>query len=313
MRHRTAILVALGAAAAAASAAMAAGPDVNRGRWVATGGFYEEAGGIACARCHDLNGSGDSSGAFPRLSDQSAWYLYKTLKDFAAGLRPNEVMQQVAREMTDAEMADVSAYYAAIDDAPYPPPPDVDQQVLQIGGAIAAIGVPGRGVPACNTCHGEDGAGAPPIYPFLAGQFAPYLEHQLMLWKRGVRDGDPLNIMEFVAKNMTDDQIRAVSLYFASLRPAEVTPQEDLYLTLEQVGERGPPGTRPAQETEPAPASGGSAGTAPRGQPAQSPTGTTRPGQRQPGGVQGSGRGTSGAQQGEGGVNESQPGGAGLE
>ena len=235
MRTGCLILAALGTAAAGLSAALAAGPDINNGRWVAIGGFYEEAGRIACARCHELDGSGNSSGAFPRLADQSAWYLYKTLKDYAGGLRTNPLMQFVAQAMTDAEMADVAAYYAAIEDAPYPPPPDVDQQVLQIGGAIAAVGVPDQGVPACVSCHGENGVGAPPIYPYLAGQYAPYLEHQLMLWKRGARDGDPLNIMELIARDMTDDQIRAVSLYFASVRPEEVTPEDDMFLGLDEV------------------------------------------------------------------------------
>jgi cytochrome c553 len=210
---------------------LAADSDVNNGRWIAIGGFYDKAGRIACARCHGLEGSGDSAGAFPRLTDQSAWYLYKALKDFAGGLRSNAVMQFVALAMTDAEMADVAAYYAAIKDSPYPPPPGADPQVLQIGGAIAAIGILDQGVPACVTCHGEDGVGAAPVYPYLAGQFAPYLEHQLLLWKSGMRDGDPLNIMELIASNMTDDQIRAVSLYFASLRPQEVTPNDDLFLS----------------------------------------------------------------------------------
>lgn len=235
MRTGAPILAGLGTAAVGLTATLAAGPDINNGRFVATGGFYEEAGRIACARCHELDGSGSSSGAFPRLADQSAWYLYKTLKDYAAGLRTSGFMQFVAQAMTDAEMADVAAYYAAIDNAPYPPPPDVDQQVLQIGGAIAAVGIADQGVPACVSCHGENGVGAPPIYPYLAGQFSPYLEYQLMLWKRGERDGDPLNIMELIAKDMTDDQIRAVSLYFASLRPEEVTPDEDMYLDLDEV------------------------------------------------------------------------------
>ncbi|WP_274426422.1 c-type cytochrome [Chelativorans sp. YIM 93263] len=238
-KSRALILVALGAATAGLSGAIAAGPDTNRGRQVATGDFEQQEAGLACARCHELDGSGNSSGAFPRLSDQSAWYLYKTLKDFAAGLRPNDVMQTAALALTDSEMADVAAYYASIDDAPYPPPPEADQQAVQIGGAIAAVGVPDRGVPACNTCHGESGVGSPPIYPYLAGQFAPYTEHQLMLWKNGERDGDPLNIMESIAKNMTDDQIRAVSLYFASLRPREVTPDEDSYLTLDEADGQG--------------------------------------------------------------------------
>ena len=65
-----------------------------------------------------------------------------------------------------------------------------------------------------------------PVYPYLAGQYAAYLELQLDLWREGTRGGDPLNVMENIAKQMTDEQVRAVSLYFASVRPAGVTPAE---------------------------------------------------------------------------------------
>lgn len=49
------------------------------------------------------------------------------------------------------------------------------------------------------------------------------------------RDGHPLNIMESIARDMTDDQ-RAVSPYLASSAPQEVTREDDLFLGL---------GTRP--------------------------------------------------------------------
>jgi cytochrome c553 len=57
------------------------------------------------------------------------------------------------------------------------------------------------------------------IYPSLAGQYAPYTGFQLRLWKEGRRDGDPMNVMELISKAMTDEQIRAVSLCFASIQP----------------------------------------------------------------------------------------------
>jgi cytochrome c553 len=201
------------------------GADSNRGRFLAMGGFHGELR-VSCVQCHDLDGTGNSSGAFPRITDQSAWYLYKTLQDYAAGLRPSDVMGPIARMLSSQQMQDLAAYYASVQDAPYPPRSDADVEVLQIGGTIAAAGIATQGVPACNGCHGPNGIGQPPIYPYLAGQYAPYTEHQLMLWKQGRRDGDPMNIMELIAKAMTPEQIRAVSLYFESVRPREVTPVE---------------------------------------------------------------------------------------
>jgi cytochrome c553 len=203
--------------------------DVNSGRFLSFGGIYGELR-VDCIRCHEIDGSGNSSGAFPRLADQSAWYLYESLLDYAAGLRPSEIMAPIARQLADQEMQNLAAYYASIEDAPYPAESEVDIQILQHGGAIAAVGIPEQGVPACESCHGPNGVGSPPIYPYLAGQFAPYLENQLLLWKAGRRGGDAMNIMELIAKNMTEEQIRAVSLYFASVRSPDITPNEASYL-----------------------------------------------------------------------------------
>ena len=203
----------------------AAKGSINNGRLVTIGGMYGNLR-IDCVRCHGLDGSGNSSGAFPRLTDQSGWYLYKTLQDYASGLRPSAIMQPIANALSAQEMQDVAAYYASVKDAPYPPKLEADVQTLQHGGAIAAVGIPSQGVPACSGCHGPRGIGNGPIYPYLAGQFAPYLQDQLILWKKGNRHGDPMNIMEMIAKAMTEDQIRAVSVYYASVRPGEVTPNE---------------------------------------------------------------------------------------
>ncbi len=202
--------------------------DPNRGRFITIGGMFAEQR-IGCVPCHGLDGAGNSSGAFPRLTDQAGWYLYKSLQDYASGLRPSDIMGPIAQTLTLQQMEDVAAYYASIKDAPYPAEPQTDIQVRQVGGAIAAVGIPSQGVPACDGCHGPNGIGQAPIYPYLGGQFAPYLQHQLMLWKQGRRDGDPMNVMELIAKAMTDEQIRAVALYYASVRPKDVIPRDVRY------------------------------------------------------------------------------------
>ncbi|AHM05095.1 Cytochrome c4 [Roseibacterium elongatum DSM 19469] len=191
------------------------------GRLVAMGGSQAGGSGMACIACHGVEGEGDGSGAFPRLAGQSGWYLYKQLIDYASGARPNDVMSSVAERLTEHEMEAVSAYYAAID-APYAPVMgDIDPGMLQWGGQLGAVGSAERGIPACVNCHGPSGTGMPPSVPYLAGQYANYMTHQLQLWADGVRDNDAMNVMSAIADKMTEEDMRAVSEYYARVRPAE--------------------------------------------------------------------------------------------
>jgi cytochrome c553 len=190
--------------------------DLEAGRAVVVGG--KEATITPCFMCHGLDGVGDSAGAFPRLTGQAAFYMYKQLVDYASGARPNDVMSPIAREMTEPQMADVAFYYSTVD-GPDTPRPAVDADVLARGREIVEDGLPDHGVPACNLCHGEAGAGDPPLFPYLAGQYAPYTELQLQLWKQGVRRNDALDVMADIARAMSDQDIHAVALYFEWLRP----------------------------------------------------------------------------------------------
>ncbi|WP_230530870.1 c-type cytochrome [Microvirga roseola] len=212
--------------------------DLERGRAVVVGAYAVPPGldagegrppirpaEGACFRCHGIDGRGDRAAIFPRLTDQTFKYLYDSLKDYASGVRQNEIMGPIARALTDRQMRDVSAYYAAQKEADYPPPERVDPEVLQLGAALAAIGNAQRGVQGCINCHGPDGIGLPPTYPYLAGQYAAYLEAQMLAWKTGRRKGDGFGIMENISKRLTDEEIHAVSQYYASIRPPVVTPE----------------------------------------------------------------------------------------
>jgi cytochrome c553 len=210
------LLLTAGPAVAQPSAHQA---DPARGRGVALGVATTPSPRSACFTCHSLDGAGDSAGAFPRLSGQSAWYLYKQLKDYASGARANPVMSPIAALLTDAEMQDVAAYYAS-QQAPPRRSVEHDPEALQIGASIAAAGLVDKQVQACVNCHGPQGRGLPPSFPYLAGQYAPYFELQMQLWKRGERNNDPLGVMKHIADQLSDDQIRALALYFESLSAA---------------------------------------------------------------------------------------------
>jgi cytochrome c553 len=173
-----------------------------------------------CFMCHGLDGVGDSAGAFPRLTGQAAFYMYKQLIDYASKARPHDVMTPIAREMTEPQMANVAFYYS-VADAAHARRPAVESEVLARGRKIAEDGLPEAGVQACDLCHGADGSGNPPAFPYLAGQYAPYTELQLQLYKRGVRVNDSLRVMREIADGLSDQDIRAVALYFEWLRPAE--------------------------------------------------------------------------------------------
>jgi cytochrome c553 len=194
--------------------------DVERGRGIAVGTYNRGPGG-ACFQCHGIDGKGDGAAAFPRLTAQSYSYLYESMKDYASGARQNAVMTPIAKALDDQQMRDVSAYYAAQKEASFGPQPTVETQVLQYGAALSAVGHAERGLQACINCHGPRGAGLPPTYPYLAGQYANYLEAQLNAWKSGQRKSHHLTgqVMENITKQMTDEDIRAVSAYYASVRP----------------------------------------------------------------------------------------------
>ena len=76
-----------------------------------------------------------------------------------------------------------------------------------------------REIRACEICHADAGVGIAPSFPYLAGQYADYTERQLLQWKAGDRRNDPLNVMAEIAERLEDEEIRALALYFARVRP----------------------------------------------------------------------------------------------
>lgn len=202
--------------AGAAPGADAGEPDQGHGKQIATKGIGEHV--PACSQCHGEAGIGDGSGAFPRLTGQLPFYLYQQLRGFAAGARANPVMSPIAKGLSDQDMQDVAAYYAA-QQGPYFPQPFVDQAVLERGGRLSAVGQSEAGVPACVSCHGQAGKGSGELFPYLAGQYQSYLAKQLRDFKSGLRHNDPMAVMRDIAAKLPDGDVDAVGAYFASVRP----------------------------------------------------------------------------------------------
>lgn len=65
-----------------------------------------------CASCHGETGIG-SNPAWPNLAGQKPGYLANALKAFKAGLRKDPMMAAVSRSLSDTDIADLAAHYAA--------------------------------------------------------------------------------------------------------------------------------------------------------------------------------------------------------
>jgi len=182
---------------------------------------------VKCIRCHGSNGTGRGTGAFPRLAGQSAEYLYSALQDYALGLRPSGIMQPIAADLTEEEMRTLAAYYAGIEDAPSADPQlSADREVLRRGEAIAAEGISDQGIPACANCHGPTTAPRNPRYPSLSGQYASYIAQQLRLWKQDARGNTEYSrIMAAAVRNLDEEDIEAVSLYYERLQTMAPDPE----------------------------------------------------------------------------------------
>jgi cytochrome c553 len=175
------------------------------------------AGAVACARCHGFDGLSDSSGAFPILSNQSADYLSKQLRDFSSGTRLNAIMTPIAKALKDEEIDAVAQYYATVRATTVPPlarSPDL----VKRGETLATTGDAHRQVLPCTGCHGQKGIGEPPFTPYLAGQYGQYIVSQMVMFSRGYRKNA---LMYTEAHNLAEGDYEALGAYFEGLpRPS---------------------------------------------------------------------------------------------
>lgn len=85
----------------------------DTGAWLATSGRWEQ-GLPACSQCHGPGGSGVGT-AFPPLAGQPASYISAELHAWQKGLRPPgpmALMPVIASKLSEADITDVSNYYA---------------------------------------------------------------------------------------------------------------------------------------------------------------------------------------------------------
>ncbi|MCK9396586.1 MAG: cytochrome c4 [Methylobacter sp.] len=185
----------------------------------------------SCANCHGEDGN-SMVATFPKLAQQHSSYLERQLHAFKDGSRNDPMMSAMAQALTDEDIADISAYYAtqkiSENTLPVLEPADEDekpadnktiQTIIAQGSDLYRNGDLTSEVSACIACHGPFGEGNKPAsFPALKSQHADYLIKTLTDFKSGSRSNNPENIMHMIAKKMTDEEIKAVSIRISMMK-----------------------------------------------------------------------------------------------
>ncbi|TXM96197.1 cytochrome c, partial [Methylobacterium sp. WL122] len=74
----------------------------------------------ACQTCHGMDGLSKLPEA-PNLAGQVEVYLVKALTEYRDGTRQNPVMSVVAKDLSDADIANLAAYYGGLQIEVIPP------------------------------------------------------------------------------------------------------------------------------------------------------------------------------------------------
>jgi cytochrome c553 len=197
-------------------------PDVKVGEKLYNEGDPAR-GIVACVSCHGTAGNSDIP-VNPNLAAQPHEYIYKQLTEFQPkedGMAPRRgpdgapsVMTGLSTPLTIDDMRNLALYIA--EQQLTKPAAASSEELAARGEEIWRGGIKETKVPACAACHGANGEGIPAQYPRLSGQFAPYLEEQLVLFRAGHRANN--DMMTQIAARMSDADIKAVADYAAGLR-----------------------------------------------------------------------------------------------
>ncbi|MEA3303601.1 MAG: c-type cytochrome [Pseudomonadota bacterium] len=167
-----------------------------------------------CAACHMADGNSVNP-LWPKLAGQHEGYIVKQMKEFKSTARKDPIMLGQVAALTEEDMDNLAAYFSS----QTLKGGEADPALVEAGKLLYTTGNAKEGVAACASCHSPNGAGNPAAnFPAIAGQHTVYAEKQLKAFRDGSRANDVNTMMQDVASNLSDADIKAVSSYIQGLR-----------------------------------------------------------------------------------------------
>ena len=160
-----------------------------------------------CLACHGEKGQSGNENT-PSLGEQQAPYALIQLYMFREKLRTNEIMNGMAKPLSDDDLRTFSDFIAKLP-KPAPPADAGDPVRMQLGQAAAQQH-------RCNTCHNPDFSGKENV-PRIANQREDYLAKTLAEYKSNTRAGYDASMADVMAP-VTPEQIANLAYYIARVR-----------------------------------------------------------------------------------------------
>lgn len=160
-----------------------------------------------CLACHGETGKSEIENT-PSLGAQQPAYTLIQLYMFREKLRTFDIMNEMAKALTDDDLRTFSDYIGTLKK---PSPPDDAGDPARMQQAAALIQQH-----RCNTCHNIDLAGRDNI-PRIANQREDYLVKTMREYKDNSRHGYDATMAD-VLQPVTDQQIVELAYYIARMR-----------------------------------------------------------------------------------------------
>jgi len=179
-----------------------------------------------CIGCHGIQGyqaSFPEVYKVPKISGQTSAYIVAALNAYKKGERKHPTMRGIGAQLSDADMANLGAFYEQ--DGASMVKPVADTPAGAPPADVAALLAKG----ACVSCHGANfSKPIAPAYPKIAGQHPDYLFAALRAYgtENNPNVGRANGIMAAQVKPFTRKELKAMADYIGSL-PGElrVVPQ----------------------------------------------------------------------------------------
>jgi cytochrome c553 len=157
----------------------------------------------SCATCHGADGNAGNAD-MPTLAGQDARYFAKAMKAYQAGARQHEKMFEAVEKLSETEIADLAAFYAA-------------QQPVRRN--VRTPLTTSEWIVRCERCHGIDGNSTDPRFPMLAGQDETYLAQALQAYAGNTRSN---SVMHAMADPLSATDMARLARHYATRTPKSV-------------------------------------------------------------------------------------------
>lgn len=156
-----------------------------------------------CNNCHGVNGVSVGP-TMPSIGGLPEAYLANVMLEWKNGTRFSATMGRLLKGYSDVQIADLAAYFAK---KPWVP------QAQKTDDARVRLGA--QSLRRCAVCHGDDGVSHDDGTPHLNGQWSGYLYLEALKYHDDAA-AMPNQQMRRAVQRLNDDELRAVSDYYAS-------------------------------------------------------------------------------------------------